>query len=65
MRIVTGKGRFTVACFVTIFENLTKSVAHGFPYLEILKGRLRHFYQATENGAHQSKTHFKEFWILI
>ena len=41
-----------------------ESVALGLP-LEILKGRLKHFYQATPNGARQSKTHIKVFWILI
>ena len=49
-------------------------VAHGLPYLEILKGRLKDsiFYQATQNGArtatifaHRSNMHIKEFWILI
>ena len=48
-----------------MFENLTKSVLQGE-----VEGQ--HFCQATQNGAQtaivfdrQSKTHIKEFWILI
>ena len=42
MRIVTGTGGFTVAWFVAMLENLTKSVSHMvcLIILEILKGRL-------------------------
>ena len=54
MRIVTGTGGFTVAWFVTMFENLTRSVSHlnWFALFgnsqEEVEGQ--HFYQATQNG---------------
>ena len=44
LRIVMGKGGFTVAwLFFSMFENPSEKecVANGFPYLEILKGWLK------------------------
>ena len=36
--MVTLRGGFTVAWFVVMFGNLTRSLSQGLPYLEILKG---------------------------
>ena len=51
MRIVTGTEGFTAAwSFVAMFKNLTKSVSHSLPYLEI-QGALegQQFFQAIQN----------------
>ena len=57
-----------------MFENLTKStcVAHGLPYLEILKGWLKDsIFTRKHKMAHElpssliKNARFKEFWILI
>ena len=75
MRIVTGTGGYTVAWYVAMFENLTKSVSHMVCLIgKFSRGAFegQHFYEATRNGArtaivfaHQSKMHIKEFSILI
>ena len=53
MKIVTETGGFTVAWFVAMFENLTKSVLH-MVYCLIWKSQGevegQHFCQATQNG---------------
>ena len=63
---MTGTGGLTVAWFVVMFENLTKSVSHMvcliWKFSGVVEGQ--HFYQATQTGARtaivfarQSKTH--------
>ena len=72
--MVTLRGGFTVAWFVVIFGNLTKSLSQGLPYLEILKGWLkdsiftRQHKMARELLSYllvNQKRTLKEFWILI
>ena len=75
MRIVMGRGRFTVTWFVAMFENLIKSVSHMVCLIwKFSRGQVegQHFYQGTQSGpctaiafARQSKMHIKEFLILI
>ena len=72
--MVTLRGGFTVAWFVVMFGNLTRSLSQGLPYLEILKGWLkdsiftRQHKMARELLSYllvNQKRTLKEFWILI
>ena len=74
IRMVTGTGGFTVAWFVAMFENLTKSVSHMVCLIwKFSRGGWRTAFLPRNTKcertaivfAHQSKTHIKEFWILI
>ena len=75
LRIMTGTGGLTVAWFVVMFENLTKSVSHMVCLIWKFSrdGWRTAFLQATQNGARtaivfapQSKTHILKssgFWF--
>ena len=71
LRIVTGTGGFTVAWFVTMFENLTKMVcliwkfSRGGWRTVFLPGNTKWHTNCYRLCSSIKNAHFKEFWILI